>query len=292
MLERVNETEQPAATRQIDPSAQIHPTAIVAEGASIGAGCRIGPYCMIGADAVLGRDVVLVSHVVVDGHASIGDAVQVSPFATIGMAPQDLKYKGQPTRVVVGPRTQIREHATVHRGSVGGHGVTTVGADCLLMVNAHVGHDSTLDHHVILANNVMLGGHVQIADTVFVGGGAAIHQFVRIGRQVVVGGMSGVEADIIPFGAVMGNRARLTGLNLIGLKRRGFPRPQINILRASFRSLFRHAGELRDRMQVVEAEHGQDPVVQEILGFMRADSHRGLCRARRVTVEDDDATEG
>ncbi|WP_159993546.1 acyl-ACP--UDP-N-acetylglucosamine O-acyltransferase [Roseomonas sp. 18066] len=291
MLERVTETEQPEATRQIDPGAQIHPTAIVAPGASIGAGCRIGPYCMIGPDVVLGRDVVLVSHVVIDGHASIGDAVQVSPFATIGMAPQDLKYKGEPTRVVVGPRTQIREHATIHRGSVGGHGVTTVGPDCLIMCTAHVGHDCTLDHHVILANNVMLGGHVHVGDTVFVGGGAAIHQFVRIGRQVVVGGMSGVEADIIPFGAVMGNRARLTGLNLIGLKRRGFPRPQINILRAAFRSLFRHAGQLQDRIQVVEADHGQDPVVQEILTFMRADSHRGLCRARRVAVEDDDATE-
>jgi UDP-N-acetylglucosamine acyltransferase len=291
MLERVTEIEQPAATRQIDPSAVIHPTAIVADGASIGADCRIGPYCLVGAEAVLGRGVVLASHVVVEGRASIGDAVQVSPFATIGMAPQDLKYKGEPTGVAIGPRTLIREHATIHRGSVGGHGMTRVGADCLIMCTAHVGHDCTLDHHVILANNVMLGGHVQIADTVFVGGGAAIHQFVRIGRQVVVGGMSGVEADIIPFGAVMGNRARLTGLNLIGLKRRGFPRPQINILRAAFRSLFRHAGQLQDRIQVVEAEFGQDPVVQEILAFMRADSHRGLCRARRVAVEDDESSD-
>lgn len=291
MLDRVTQTEQPEATRRIDPSASIHPTAIVAEGASIGAGCRIGPYCMIGADVVLGRDVVLVSHVVVDGHASIGDAVQVSPFATIGMAPQDLKYKGEPTRVVIGPRTLIREHATIHRGSVGGHGVTTVGADCLIMCTAHIGHDCTLDHHVILANNVMLGGHVQIGDTVFVGGGAAIHQFVRIGRQVVVGGMSGVEADIIPFGAVMGNRARLTGLNLIGLKRRGFPRPQINILRAAYRSLFRAAGPFQSRVAHTEAEFGADPVVQEILGFMRGDSHRGLCKARRVAVDDDDTAD-
>ncbi|MDQ1078692.1 acyl-ACP--UDP-N-acetylglucosamine O-acyltransferase [Pseudoroseomonas cervicalis] len=291
MPESVTDTA-PIATRQIHPSAEIHPTAIVAAGASIGAGCRIGPYCIIGPDAVLGEGVVLEAHVTIDGHAEIGEKVQVSPFATIGLAPQDLKYRGQPTRVVIGARSMIREHATVHRGSVGGHGVTTVGADCLLMVNAHVGHDSTLDHHVILANNVMLGGHVQIADTVFVGGGAAIHQFVRIGRQVVVGGMSGVEADIIPFGAVMGNRARLTGLNLIGLKRRGFPRPQIHQLRAAYRSLFRTAGNFQERVDTTEAELGADPAVAEIIAFIRADSHRGLCRAGRELLVEDDEAEG
>lgn len=275
--------------RGIHPSAEIHPTAIVAPGAAIGPGCRIGPFCIIGAEATLDEGVVLESHVSVDGIAEIGPGVRVSPYATIGHAPQDLKYKGQPTRVVVGARTLIREHATIHRGSVGGHGVTTVGADCLIMVNAHVGHDSTLDHHVILANNVMLGGHVQIADTVFVGGGAAIHQFVRIGRQVVVGGMSGVEADVIPFGAVMGNRARLTGLNLIGLKRRGFPRSQIHTLRAAYRSLFRTPGVFQDRVDATEAAFGTDEVVREILAFIRADSHRGLCRAGREMLEDEDA---
>lgn len=284
MLDRVLQK-----TGRIDPAAEIHPTALVAEGASIGLGCRIGPWCLVGADAVLGEGVVLASHVVVEGHAEIGDGVQVSPFATIGLAPQDLKYKGEPTRVVIGPRTLIREHATIHRGSVGGHGVTTVGADCLIMCTAHVGHDCTLDHHVILANNVMLGGHVQIADTVFVGGGAAIHQFVRIGRQVVIGGMSGVEADVIPFGAVLGNRARLTGLNLIGLKRRGFQRSQIHTLRAAYRSLFRTAGVFQDRVAATETAFGAEPAVREILDFIRADSHRGLCRAGRELLEDEDS---
>ncbi|HWL81729.1 MAG TPA: acyl-ACP--UDP-N-acetylglucosamine O-acyltransferase [Roseomonas sp.] len=284
MPESVTQTE-----RGIHPSAEIHPTAIVAPGASIGAGCRIGPFCIISADATLGEGVVLDSHVSIDGVAEIGDGVRVSPYATIGHAPQDLKYKGQPTRVVVGARTMIREHATIHRGSVGGHGVTTVGPDCLIMVNGHVGHDCTLDHHVILANNVMLGGHVHIADTVFVGGGAAIHQFVRIGRQVVVGGMSGVEADVIPFGAVMGNRARLTGLNLIGLKRRGFARSQIHTLRAAYRSLFRTPGAFQSRVEATEAAFGEDEVVREILAFIRADSHRGLCRAGREMLEDEDA---
>ncbi|MDB5369733.1 MAG: acyl-[acyl-carrier-protein]--UDP-N-acetylglucosamine O-acyltransferase [Roseomonas sp.] len=278
-------------SRGIDPTAVIHPTAVVAEGASIGPGCRVGPFCMVSADAVLEEGVTLVSHVVVDGHARLGAGVQVMSFATIGLPPQDLKYKGEPTRVEIGPRTVIREHATIHRGSVGGHGVTKVGADCLIMCVAHIGHDCVLDHHVILANNVMLGGHVQIADTVFVGGGAAIHQFVRIGRQVVVGGMSGVEADVIPFGAVMGNRARLLGLNLIGLKRRGFPRSQIHTLRAAYRALFRAPGQFEDRMAAVEAQYGTDPVVQEILTFARAGSHRGLCRSGREAVEDDDTAE-
>ncbi|MCQ4160161.1 acyl-ACP--UDP-N-acetylglucosamine O-acyltransferase [Roseomonas sp. GC11] len=292
MPESVTQTPPPAATRQIHPSAEIHPTAIISAGASIGAGCRIGPWCVIGPDVVLGEGVVLEAHAVLDGHTEIGDQVQVSPFASIGLAPQDLKYKGEPTRAVVGPRTMIREHATIHRGSVGGHGVTTVGADCLIMCNAHVGHDCTLDHHVILANNVMLGGHVRIADTVFVGGGAAIHQFVRIGRQVVVGGMSGVEADIIPYGAVLGNRARLTGLNWVGLKRRGFTRPQIHTLRAAYRSLFRTAGNFQDRIAVTEAELGGLPAVAEILAFIRADSRRGLCRAGRELLEEDEAAEG
>jgi len=285
MLGRVTET-----VRRIDPAAEIHPSAIVAPGARIGAGCRIGPFCIVGAEAVLGEGVVLDSHVVIDGHAEIGAGVRVSPNASIGLAPQDLKYKGEPTRVVIGPRTLIREHATIHRGSVGGHGITTVGADCLIMVNAHVGHDCTLDHHVILANNVMLGGHVRIADTVFVGGGAAIHQFVRIGRQSVIGGMSGVEADVIPFGAVLGNRARLTGLNLIGLKRRGFSRAEIHQLRAAYRTLFRANGVFQDRLAQVEAEHGGQPAVAEILAFIRGDSRRGLCRARRVApLEEDEA---
>jgi UDP-N-acetylglucosamine acyltransferase len=276
----------------IDPSAFVHPTALVAAGASIGARCHIGPFCMVSAEAVLEDDVTLVSHVVVDGQVWLGAGVQAMSFATIGLPPQDLKYKGQPTRVEVGARTIIREHATIHRGSVGGHGVTSIGADCLIMCVAHIGHDCVLDHHVILANNVMLGGHVQIADTVFVGGGAAIHQFVRIGRQAVIGGMSGVEADVIPFGAVMGNRARLLGLNLIGLKRRGFPRSQIHALRAAYRGLFRAPGTFEDRLAQVQAQYGADPVVQEILSFARTDSHRGLCKSGREAIEEDDTAEG
>ncbi|MFC3124728.1 acyl-ACP--UDP-N-acetylglucosamine O-acyltransferase [Pseudoroseomonas globiformis] len=287
----VLESSPAAREPGIHPSAEVHPSAIIAPGAVIAAHCRIGPFSIIGADVTLGQGVAIDGHVVIDGHVEIGEGVRISPGASVGLPPQDLKYKGEPTRVVVGARTLIREHATIHRGSVGGHGVTTVGADCLIMVNAHIGHDCTLDHHVILANNVMLGGHVQIADTVFVGGGAALHQFVRIGRQSVIGGMSGVEADVIPFGAVLGNRARLTGLNLIGLKRRGFSRAEIHQLRAVYRALFRSAGNLQERVQHVAREHGDHPAVQEILAFIRGDSKRGLCRARRVAPLEEDEGE-
>ncbi len=205
--------------------------------------------------------------------------MKVFPSATIGLPPQDLKYRGQPTRVEIGPRTQIREHVTIHRGSVGGEGVTRIGADCLLMVGAHVAHDCTLGDRVILANNVLLAGHVTIGDTVFVGGGAAVHQFVRIGRHAVIGGVTRVEADVIPYGSAMGNRARLVGLNLIGLQRRGFSRAEIHTLRAAFRSLLSLPGLFEERVAATEAAFGSDPRVAEILAFIRADSRRGLCRA-------------
>ncbi len=272
----------------IHPSATIAPSAFVAPGARIGEGVTIGPFCTIGADVGLAAGVELVSHVVIDGHTAIGEGVRVFPFATIGLAPQDMKYRGEPTRCVVGARTLVREGVTIHRGSVGGVGVTTIGPDCMIMATAHVGHDCTLDHHVILANDVMLGGHVRIGDTVFVGGGTAIHQFVRIGRHAVIGGMSGVEADIIPYGSAMGNRARHIGLNLIGLKRRGFTRPQIHALRAMFRLLFRESGIFADRLAAATERFAGDAQVAEVLAFIAAPTKRGLCKAGRDPITDDE----
>jgi UDP-N-acetylglucosamine acyltransferase len=270
----------------------IHPTAAVAPGAVIGQDCRIGPACVIGPEVVLGAGVELLSHVVVDGRTTLGDGVKVFPFATIGMAPQDLKYKGEPTRCEIGARTLVREHATIHRGSVGGAGVTRVGADCMIMAVAHVAHDCTLHDRVIIANNVMLGGHVEIGDTVFVGGGTAIHQFVRIGRQAVIGGMSGVEADVIPYGSAMGNRARMIGLNLIGLKRRGFTRPQIHALRGAFRLIFKDPGVFSERLEAAATRWPEVVQVAEIVAFIKEPSKRGLCKAGRdidAGDEDDDA---
>lgn len=257
----------------------IHPTAIVQPGAELGRGVFIGPFCSVGADVTIEDGARLVSHVVVDGHTRIGEDVELFPFCTVGLAPQDLKYRGEPTRCEIGARTQIREHCTIHRGTATGVGITRVGADCLIMAVAHVAHDCTLGNHVIVANNAVMGGHVSIADHAVIGGAAAIHQFVRIGRAAMIGGVSGVEADVIPFGSVIGNRARLAGLNVIGLKRRGFDKPQIQHLHSAFRALFRHEGVFARRLAETRLRYADDALVAEILAFIDAPSHRGLIRA-------------
>ena len=267
----------------------IHPSAIVAPGAVIGQGVRIGPWCSVGADVVLGDDVELVSHVVVDGRTRIGAGAKLWPFATVGLPPQDLKYQGEPTETEVGARTQVREHVTIHRGTVTGTGVTRVGADCLLMAVVHVAHDCDIGAGVIVANNVVMGGHVTIGDGAVIGGAAALHQFVRIGRGAMVGGVSGVEADVIPFGAVMGNRARLTGLNIIGLKRRGVDKPRLHILRTAFRKLFLGDQVFAERVAAVRAEFSEEPLVVELLAFIDAPSKRGLIRAAASADADDAA---
>ncbi len=268
----------------------IHPTAIVAGGATIRSGARIGPWCQIGPDVEIGADAELISHVVVDGHTSIGAEARLYPFCTVGMAPQDLKYKGEPTRCEIGARTQLREHVTVHRGTVTGSGVTRVGADCLLMAVVHVAHDCELGDGVVVANNVVMGGHVSIGERAVIGGAAALHQFVRIGRGAMVGGVSGVEADVIPFGSVIGNRARLAGLNILGLRRRGYDRADIHALRAAFRLLFRTGGVFADRLTACRTESGDHALVAEMLRFIDAPSKRGLIRAAALAeATDEDA---
>lgn len=260
-------------------STDIHPTAIVAPSAEIGQDVQIGPFCTVGPDAVIEDGARLVSHVVVDGHTRIGPDVTLFPFCTVGLPPQDLKYKGEPTRCEVGARTHVREHCTIHRGTATGKGTTCIGADCLLMAVVHVAHDCTLGNHVIIANNAVMGGHVTIGDHAVIGGAAALHQFVRIGRAAMVGGVSGVEGDVIPFGSVIGNRARLAGLNIIGLKRRGFSKAQIHQLRRAFQSLFRQQGVFAARLAETRERFGSDPLVAEVLEFIAAPSHRGLIRA-------------
>ena len=266
---------------------EIHPTAIVAPSATIGEGVCIGPWCSVGPDAVLEAGVRLISHVVVDGHTRLGAGAVLWPFSTVGLAPQDLKYRGEPTRTEIGPGTQVREHCTIHRGTVTGAGITRVGGGCLLMAVVHVAHDCVVGDGVIIANNVVMGGHVEIGENAVIGGSAALHQFVRIGRAAMVGGMSGVEADVIPFGSVLGNRARLVGLNLIGLQRRGYDRAEVRRLRAAFRVLFHGEGVFADRLARVRAEDADDALVAEMLGFIDAPSRRGLIRA--AVGEDDEA---
>jgi len=257
----------------------IHPSALIDPAAVLGRHVRIGPYCTVGPDVTIEDGAELISHVVVDGHTRIGAGAVLYPFCTVGLAPQDMKYRGEPTRCEIGPRTQVREHCTIHRGTATGRGVTSVGADCMLMAVAHVAHDCSIGNHVIIANNVVMGGHVSIGDHAVIGGSAAIHQFVRIGRAAMIGGVSGVEGDVIPFGSVIGNRARLAGLNVVGLKRRGFEKDAILGLRAAFRTLFKNEGVFAGRLAETRATFGRDPLVAEVLAFIDGESHRGLIRA-------------
>lgn len=259
---------------------RIHPTAIVEPGARVGEGVAIGPYCTVGGNVVLGDNVELVSHVVAAGHTEIGANTRIFPFATVGLPPQDLKHKGEPTRLTIGRDVIIREHATLHPGTVGGGGLTVVGDGCLLMVGCHVAHDCKLGNKVILTNNATLGGHVHVGDHAMMGGLSAVHQFVRIGQHAMVGGMTGVEGDVIPYGLVMGDRARLAGLNLVGLKRRGFSRDEIHSLRAAYRMLFAAEGTLAERLDDVTELFGKMSVVMDIVEFIRADANRPICQPK------------
>jgi len=258
----------------------IHPTAIVEDGARLGADIEIGPYCLVGAEVTLGDGVRLVSHAVVTGRTSIGAACEIFPFASIGHRPQDLKYRGEPSELVVGERNVIREHVTMNPGTEGGGMVTRVGNDCLFMIGAHVAHDCELGDHVIMANNATLAGHVKVGNYAILGGLSAVHQFVRIGKHAMIGGMSGVEHDVIPYGSVMGDRARLSGLNIVGLKRRGFSRDDIHDLRTAYRLLFAEEGTMAERVGDVYELYGANEAVMDIVDFIRADSSRSVVQPR------------
>ena len=269
---------QPA--EQASGAVDIHPTALVAEGARIGAGSRIGAFCHIGPHVEIGPESVLHSHVVVAGRTRIGPKAELFPFACVGHAPQDLKYKGEPSEVIIGARCRIRENVTINPGTTGGGMVTSVGDDCLIMAGAHIAHDCKIGNHVILVNNAILGGHVEVGDHAILGGGSGVHQFVRIGAHAMIGGMSGVEQDVIPFGTVMGERAHLAGLNLVGLKRRGFDRDAIHELQKAYRMLFGEEGTFQERLAHAVEEFGANALVNEVLGFISAQSDRGLCQPK------------
>jgi len=258
----------------------IHPTAVVDPKAELGDGVVIGPYCVIGGDVKLGAGARLHSHVVVEGRTEIGVETQIFPFASIGMVPQDLKYQGEPSRLVIGNRNRIREYVTMNPGTEDGGMVTRIGDDCLFMVSSHVAHDCQVGDHVIMANNATLAGHVTVGDYAILGGLSAVHQFVRIGRHAIIGGMSGVENDVIPYGSVVGDRARLSGLNIIGLKRRNFANKEIHNLRTAYRMLFAEEGTMGERVDDVREMFGDNTVIMEIVEFMRANSQRGLTQPR------------
>jgi UDP-N-acetylglucosamine acyltransferase len=259
---------------------QIHPTAIVAPGARLADDVAIGPYCILGGEVVLDAGVRLAAHVVVDGRTAIGEGTRIFPFAAIGLEPQDLKYKGEKSALILGRHNTIREYVTINPGTEGGGMITRVGDHCLLMVGVHVAHDCRLGDHVIMANNATLAGHVVVGEYARLGGLCAVHQFVRIGRHAMIGGMSGVERDVIPYGQVMGNRARLTGLNIIGMQRAGFSREQIQGLRSAYQFLFSTEGTLNERVnETAERFAGIGPV-DDIIAFIRADSSRAICQPK------------
>lgn len=278
-------------TSQTDNSSTdniIHPSAIISKNAKLGRGIYIGPWCMIGENVVIEDGVRLISNVIVEGCTTLGKDSIYYPFVTIGLAPQDLKYKGEPTCCIIGPRTIIREQVTVHRGTACGVGLTQIGADCLLMVNSHIAHDCYLGDRVIVVNNVVLGGHVHIDDDARIMGSAAIHQFVRIGRAALVGGVTGVESDVIPYGSVIGNRARLVGMHWIWLKRNGVKSSELNALRGVYRILFPKDDDqnkvFEERLQRVKDKYGDVSRVKEIIDFIEQPSRRGLVKVGRVII--------
>jgi UDP-N-acetylglucosamine acyltransferase len=257
--------------------AKIHPTAIVDAKATLGEDVEIGPYCVISGQVRIAARTVLKSHVVIDGITEIGEDCVVHPFAHLGGEPQHTGHKGEPTRLVVGDRNLIREQVTMHCGTVMGGGVTQVGSDGVFYVGAHVAHDCHVGDNVVMINAATLGGHVTLEDYAMVMGLAAIHQYVRVGRYAFVGGCAAVTKDIIPYGSAWGNHAHLEGLNLVGLKRRGFSRQTINDLRAAYRMLFAEEGTLQERIDDVERVFAGAAEVREIIAFIRADTNRPLC---------------
>jgi UDP-N-acetylglucosamine acyltransferase len=246
----------------------IDPTARIAGGADIAADAEIGPYCIIGPNVKIASRVRLVSHVNVTGATEIGAGTTVQPFASLGTPPQSVHYKGEPTRLVVGANCDIREGVTANIGTADAGGLTTIGDNCFLMANSHVGHDCHVGNRVVFANNAVLGGHVEVGDYVFLGGNCAVHQFCRIGESAMVSGCSAVKEDVIPFGFVVDPMGRIGGINVVGLKRRGFGKSDLQVLRRAVHDIFTGEGTLAERVDRVAAD--ASPLVTQIVAFIRA----------------------
>lgn len=259
---------------------RIHPTAIVEDGAVLGADVEIGPFSIVGGTVTLGDGVRLVSHVTVAGRTTVGAGSTVSPFASLGHPPQSLAYKNEDTSLTIGANAVIREGVTMNPGTAQGRGATTVGSDCMFMANSHVAHDCIVGDNVVFANCATIGGHVEIGHHVWIGGLAAVHQWTRVGRNAFIGGVSPLVGDLIPFGSVMGNRAHLAGLNLVGLKRRGFSREVIHDLRNAYRILFAEEGTFQERLEDVAETFSGSTEVMEVVEFIRVGGNRPLCLPR------------
>lgn len=256
----------------------IHKSAIVHHTAKIGKNTRIGAFTIIGANVDIGQNCIVYNHVNIEGNTKIGDKCKIFPFSSIGTIPQDLKFSGEKSHLIIGNNVTIREHVTINTGTKGGGMITKISDNCLLMVGSHIAHDCKVGKNVIFANNATLAGHVEVHDDVIIGGLSAVHQFVRIGEGAMIGGMSGVVADIIPYGSVSGNRAKLIGLNLIGLKRRNVKKEDINLLRKLYKYLFlQNKTTFKKRINSVEKNYFESRCCIKLLDFLNNSSNRSYC---------------
>lgn len=262
----------------------IHKTAIVSDKAQIAKNVEIGPFCVIGDNVKIEEGTILKSHVVIDGNTTIGKNNIIFPFATVGLVPQDLKFAGEQSQLIIGDNNTIREHVTIHLGTKDGGMITKIGNNCLLMVGAHIAHDCLIGNNVILANNATLAGHVHVGNNVVIGGLSAVHQFVRIGGGAMIGGMSGVENDVIPFGLVMGERAHLAGINLVGMKRQNISRDEIHALRNFYKQVFENDGDVNfvNRATEISQDFSQNSIIKEVINFINSETSRSFCKPKNL----------
>jgi len=257
---------------------ELHSTAIIEDGAELGQGVKIGPYCCVGKNVKLGDNVELKSHVAIDGFTTIGEGTVIFPFASIGHIPQDLKFHGEKSTLVIGKNNTIREHVTMNPGTEDDNMQTIIGDNNLFMMSSHVAHDCIVGNNVIMANNATLAGHVKVGDFSIIGGLSAIHQFVRIGSYAMIGGMSAVEHDVIPYGLVKGDRAHLAGVNFIGMDRRGFDKTDVQIVLKAYKQLFGSEGTLADRTVKVANDFSYNEAAKCLIDFIQSKESRSLCQ--------------
>ena len=254
----------------------IHSSSVIDKKAKIGKNVKIGPFCYVGPKVEIDDNVELISSVHIEGNTKIGNGTKIFPFASIGTAPQDLKYKGEDNSVEIGQNNMIREYVTINPGTEGGGNKTIIGNNCLLMISSHVAHDCYIGNNVVIANNVPLGGHVTIEDSVVIGGNSAVQQFTRIGRLAMIGGMTGVLKDVIPFGMSFGNRNYLRGINIIGLKRKNYEKKKIIELDEAFKKIFA-SKNLHENLNKINGEYKENDLVTEVINFISKDKKRPIC---------------
>ena len=258
----------------IHNSSSIHPNCIIDEKAIIGKNCKIGPFCYISSDVILEDNTELFSHVSIVGKTLIGKNTKIWPFSSIGHHPQDLKYKGEPNELIIGSNNKIRESVSINPGTKGGGGITKIGDNCLFMLGSHIGHDCNLGNNIILANNAALAGHVVLEDGVYVGGLSGIHQFVRIGEGAFIGALSMVTKDVIPFGMVYGERAKLMGFNLVGLRRLGINNKHIKELKGVYKIIFNEKQTFQKRIDNIKTS--DNPLIKKLINFLKAEKDRAI----------------